>query len=73
MKICKNCKHVIARDIKLRDLWKCKHPDLTRPAILDPITGQQVFSNYGTLVSEPHPYCCEININGECHYYDASN
>jgi len=73
MNICKNCKYG-----NVGRIWYdsfCKHPAVERVPTCDPVTGKQTYSSendLGTTIfdDQRHPYCRDINTEGECEYYE---
>jgi len=54
----------------------CAHPELERPAGIDPTTGGQVFwakNDLGRTVPslDKHPYCRDVNPDGLCELFEA--
>lgn len=85
MRICVNCKYVSnshggsrrGPDRKTWFYWYCKHPDLERPKVIDPVTGNEVYAatnDFGRMcpTDGKHPHCRDINTDGQCQYYEVS-
>lgn len=57
--------------------WFCLHPDLERPLVLDPVTGEQVYSATNDLgrvypTNEKHPHCRDVNTGSCVHFRPRS-